>query len=198
MPYGRPVTAALAKLGTLPIKQVAPSHGVIWRSHFAGIVRAYQDWMVTRATKKVVILFCSMWKSTEQMAEAIAEGALEEPVTVKLLDVNTLSDTDIVPEVMDCAALAVGSATLNMGIMPRLAATLTYLRGLKPLGKAGLAFGSYGWAAKGVDEVVSYLGAMQVVSLHAPITSRFRPDAATLEQCREAGRLLAKRALTAE
>jgi len=36
---------------------------------------------------------------------------------------------------------------------------------------------------------------MQVECLLAPIGSRFRPDAATLERCREAGRLLAKRAL---
>jgi flavorubredoxin len=118
-------------------------------------------------------------------------------VTVKLIDVNATADTDIVAEVMDCAALAVGSATLNMGIMPRLAATMTYLRGLKPAGKAGFAFGSYGWASKGAEEAAAYLGAMQVEILHEPITCRFRPDAATLARCREAGRLLAKRALTA-
>ena len=122
---------------------------------------------------------------------------MAEAVTVKLIDVNATADTDIVAEVMDCAALAVGSATLNMGIMPRLAATLTYLRGLKPAGKAGFAFGSCGWATKGAEEAASYLGAMQVEILHEPITCRFRPDAATLERCREAGRLLAKRALTA-
>ncbi len=197
LPYGRPVVAALAKLGTLPLKLVAPSHGVIWRSHFAEIVRAYQDWVVSKATKKVVILFCTMWDSTRQMAEAVAEGAFDEAVTVKLIDVNATSDTDIVPEVMDCATLAVGSATLNMGIMPRLAATLTYLRGLKPAGKAGFAFGSYGWASKGVEEVGAYLSAMQVEAVHEPITCRFRPDAATLARCREAGRLLAQRALAA-
>jgi flavorubredoxin len=196
LPFVRPVTAALAKLGTLPLKQVAPSHGVIWRSHIADIVRAYQDWVVSQAAKKVVILFCTMWDSTRLMAEAVAEGAMAEAVTVKLIDVNATADTDIVAEVMDCAALAVGSATLNMGIMPRLAATMTYLRGLKPVGKAGFAFGSCGWATKGAEEVAAYLGAMQVEILHEPITCRFRPDAATLARCREAGRLLAKRALT--
>jgi flavorubredoxin len=79
-----------------------------------------------------------------------------------------------------------------MGIMPRMAATLTYLRGLKPLGKAGFAFGSHGWAAKGSEEAARYLEAMQMKPVREPLACRFAPDAATLEACRAAGRALAE------
>ena len=197
LPYGRPVAAALARLGGLKLKLVAPSHGVIWRSHFAKIVEAYQAWMVCRPAKKVVVAYCSMWGSTRVMAEAVAAGAEELPVDVKLINVDATSDTQVVTEVMDCAAFAAGSATLNMGVMPRMAATLTYLRGLKPTGKAGFAFGSYGWASKGGEEVAQYLQAMQVKPVCEPVNSRFAPDAETLARCRAAGRALAEVALNA-
>jgi len=195
MPYGRPVAAALAKLGALPLKMIAPSHGVIWRSHIGTIVAAYQDWMVCKSARKVVIVYASMWNSTRVMAQAIASGALESSVDVRLIDLDTVHDTEVVTEALDCACLAIGSPTLNQGIMPRMASALTYLRGLRPTGKTGMAFGSYGWAARGCDELVQYLQAMQVASLCEPITCRFRPDAATLEKCREAGRLLARKAM---
>ena len=195
MPYGRPVAAALAKLGALPLKIIAPSHGVIWRSHIATIVAAYQGWMVCKSARKVVIVYASMWNSTRVMAQAIAVGAMESDVDVHLIDLETVHDTEVVTEALDCACLAVGSPTLNQGIMPRMASALTYLRGLRPTGKTGMAFGSYGWAARGCDELVQYLQAMQIAPLCEPITCRFRPDAATLEKCREAGRLLARKAM---
>ena len=195
LPYGRPVAAALARLGGLKPKVVAPSHGVIWRGHFAEILAAYQDWMVCRPAQKVVVVYCSMWGSTRAMAEAVAAGAGELPVDVRLIDVAVTSDTRVVTEVMDCAAFAAGSATLNMGIMPRMAATLTYLRGLKPAGKAGFAFGSFGWAAKGGEEVAQYLQAMQVKPVREPLACRFAPDAETLAACRAAGRALAEAAM---
>lgn len=196
MPYGRPVATTLARLGALPLQVVAPSHGVIWRTHFAKIVAAYQAWMVCQPVPKVVILFASMWDSTRAMAQAMAEGVEESRADLRLLDLDTVHDTEIATEVMDCACLAVGSPTLNQGVMPRMAAALTYLRGLKPVGKSGIAFGSYGWAARGVDELAQYLQAMQIAPLGEPITCRFRPDTAMLAQCREAGRMLARHALT--
>jgi len=197
LPYGRPVATTLARLGSLKLAIVAPSHGVIWRSHFAEILAAYQDWMTCKPVKKVIVVYSSMWNSTRLMAEEVAAGAEELPVEVKLIDASATSDTQIVTDVMDCAAFAAGSPTLNMGIMPRMAATLTYLRGLKPVGKAGFAFGSYGWAAKGVEEVAQYLQAMQATPVCEPVSCRFAPDAATLGKCHAAGRALAEIALKA-
>lgn len=194
LPYGRPVATTLERLGGLPIRMVAPSHGVIWRSHFSHILAAYRAWMAGKTASKVVILYCSMWDSTRLMAEAIAAGALRENLDVRLIDVNTTDDTEIVAEVMDCACLAVGSATLNMGLMPRMAATLTYLRGLRPTGKHGMAFGSYGWAAKGVEECARFLQAMQVTPVGESIACPYRPDAAILVRCQEAGVALAHQA----
>ena len=198
MPYGKTVAAALKKLGALDIAMIAPSHGVIWRKNIATILKCYQDWMVTKAEKKVVVFFCSMWNSTRKMASAIAEGASSVPgVSVKLIDVTATHDTDTVTELMDCAAFAAGSATLNQGMMPEMARTMCYIKGLRPQNKKGFAFGSYGWAEKGASAVDAILTEMGVEKVMEPITSRFAPNAETLKACREAGVKLAEIALQA-
>lgn len=192
MPYGRPVAAALDKLGGLDLKIIAPSHGIIWRTHVREILGAYQGWMTCRSAAKVLIVYSSMWNSTRAMAQAIAAGALESDIAVMLMDADTVHDTAIVTEAIDCACLAVGSPTLNLGIMPRMASALTYLRGLRPLGKVSVAFGSYGWAPRGIDELERYLDEMRMPRVSPSIACRFRPTMETLEQCRNAGRLLAR------
>ncbi|MDO5463182.1 MAG: FprA family A-type flavoprotein [bacterium] len=196
--YQKPVEAAAKKLLGLKLKMVAPSHGVIWRSHFDKILNAYLAWHVSKPTRKVVVLYSTMWQSTQKMAEAVVQGANESNVEVKLFDLKATGDTEVITELMDCAAFAVGTPTLNQSLMPRMAACLTYIRGLKPAGKKAFAFGSYGWASKGAQEAEGYLKAFGCEITTPPIICRYSPDEATLEACREAGRALAKIALEVE
>lgn len=196
--YAKPVAAAAKKLLGLKLKMVAPSHGVIWRSHFQEILNAYLAWHVSKPTKKVIVFYSTMWQSTRQMAEAVVRGANEFDVQVKLFDLKAVGDTELITELMDCAAFACGTPTLNQSLMPRMAAALTYIRGLKPAGKKAFSFGSFGWASKGAEEAQEYLKAFGCELLCAPITCKFAPDAATLEQCVEAGRALGRAAAAIE
>jgi len=195
MLYGKKIAQTLEKAATLDIEMIAPSHGIVWRSHLNEIINAYKDWTKCKAKKKVLIMYTSMWHSTEKMATAMTEGALEHEVEVQLVDINTSNRTKLATEILDSATIAVGSPTLNMTIMPEMAALLTYLKGLKPANKAGFAFGSHGWAPKGATEVETYLKAMSVEILQKPLTCKFVPTPEILEQCREAGRMLAKLAI---
>ena len=68
--------------------------------------------------------------------------------------------SDVITELMDSAALAVGSPTLNQQMFPTVADCLTYLKGLKKKNLLGLAFGSYGWTPDGVKAVNETLAAM--------------------------------------
>jgi flavorubredoxin len=144
------------------------------------------------------VIYDTMWKSTELMAEAIAEGAIAEggpAVDVKLFHVRATTGTRLATEILDAAAFAAGSPTLNGTLMPAMADALTYLKGLRPAGKAGFAFGSFGWGRGGVEEVEGYLNAMKVDLLRPLLKLPYKPSAAGLEECREAGRLLARHAV---
>ena len=128
------------------------------------------------------------------MAEAILEGASVAGVEAQLIHVRRSNLTRIATEVLDAAAIAFGSATLNQGMMPAAGAVLTYLKGLRPVGKAGFAFGSYGWGKGGAEAVQEYLNAMKWEILHEPIRAQYRPTDEILDECRTAGRMLAERA----
>ncbi len=193
MLYGRPIAQTMERAAGLDIEMIAPSHGVIWRSHIKEVFEAYQKWVVCKPRPKVVVLYSTMWKSTEQMAHAILEGAQECGVEAKLFNVETTHMTRIVTEVLDCATVAIGSPTLNNGIMPSMASVLCYLKGLRPTHKKGFAFGSYGWSKRGGPaEVGTAIEEMKIEVLHEPIRSLYAPTPEILEECRVAGRAMGK------
>ncbi len=197
MLYGRPIARALEAVGGLQIAMIAPAHGVIWREHVAEILDAYNDWVRCRPRARLLVIYESMWGSTDAMAHEILAGALGHGAEIELLEVGSTGRTRIATEVLDAAVLAVGSPTLNMTLMPEVAGVLTYLKGLAPRNKAGLAFGSYGWAPSGPKEVHAALEGMGVEMLGEPLTARWRPDDEVRARCREAGRMMAERAVRA-
>lgn len=197
LPYGTPVSRAMAAAAKLDIAIIAPSHGLIWRSHIPKILEAYTRWSAGIVEAKVLILFDSMWHSTERMAKAIYDGALEGGAQAQLHHVRRSSLTQIAAESLDAAAIAFGSPTLNKGPMPMAAATLTYLQGLKPPCKAALAFGSYGWVKGGAEAVQDCFETLNWNIIREPIRSQYKPVPETLDECRAAGRLLAEKAIEA-
>jgi len=193
-PYGKQVAATLAKTAQLDIEMIAPAHGLIWRSHVPGVLEAYRSWAECRPVPKVLVIYDTMWDSTAQMAHAILEGASLPGVEVQLLHVRHSNLTRIATEVLDAAAVAFGSSTLNQGPMPIAAAVLTYLKGLRPVGKTGFAFGSYGWSKGGPEAVNEYLQTMKWELLRGPLKARYRPTPQVLDECRAAGKALAEKA----
>lgn len=198
MLYSGPVTKAVAAVRRLDPAVICPSHGVVWRSKVREMLDLYDQWDVCQPVRKVLVMYDTMWKSTEMMAQAIVEGALAEggpAVDVKLFHVRATTGTRLATEMLDAAAFAAGSPTLNGTLMPAVADALTYLKGLRPARKAGFAFGSYGWGRGGPEEVEQFLQAMKVELLRPMLKLQFKPSAAGLEECREAGRRLARHAL---
>lgn len=198
MLYSVPVAKAVAVVRQLDPKIICPSHGVVWRSKVKAMLDLYDQWDVCKPVRKVVVFYDTMWKSTEQMAEAIVEGAIAEggpALDVKLYHVRATTGTRLATEMLDVAAFAAGSPTLNGTLMPAMADALTYLKGLRPAHKAGFAFGSYGWGRGGPEEVEQYLQAMKVELLRPVLKLNYKPSPAGLAECREAGRLLARHAL---
>ena len=197
MLYARPIRKTMETAKSLDIEMIAPSHGVIWRSNVDKILNAYHDWTHHKPERKVLIVYDTMWKSTEMMAAAIMEGVQEsDDIDVRLYNVNAAHITELATEVLSAAAVAVGSPTLNMTLMPQMACLLTYWKGLKPAEKRGFAFGSYGWSKHGgPTEVNTYLEEMKFDIIRPPLNVQFVPDEDKLEECREAGRQLAQSAV---
>ena len=158
-PYGKQVQKALGALAGIDIKMIAPSHGCIWRSYIPEIMEKYQAWSTYQTEDKAVVVFDSMWHSTEKMAREITDSFIKEGVSAQLVDLKHTHISDIMLYLCDAKYVAVGSPTLNSNMLPTVASFLTYMRGLSPNNaqRIGLAFGSYGWAPLGPKQVYEEL-----------------------------------------
>lgn len=158
-PYGMQAGRALAAVKGLELKMIAPSHGCIWRSHIDEIIAKYEEWTTYQTQEKAVVVFDSMWHSTESMAREICDAFIAEGISTQLIDVKSTHISDIMLYMCDAKYVAVGSPTLNSNMLPTVASFLTYMRGLSPKNeqRIGLAFGSYGWAPLGPKQVYAEL-----------------------------------------
>lgn len=149
-PYSAQVRKELEAASALDFEMIAPSHGLVIRSHVNEIVSQYQKWADLEMIKKAVVVYDTMWKSTEKMAVSIASAFEATGYKVRLMSLQENHISDIMTELLDARILCVGSPTLNNNMLPTVAAFLTYLKGLSPGGRNALAFGSYGWGGQSV------------------------------------------------
>ncbi|MFC2097080.1 FprA family A-type flavoprotein [Bacteroidota bacterium] len=156
LPYGKQVEKELKEVSKLDIEMIAPSHGLIWRSNIARIVSEYQKWCLNKTKKRAVIIYDTMWGSTEKMAAIIKEVFEEKGIYTQMRNLQKSHISDIMTELIDCEYICVGSPTLNSTMMPSVASFLTYMSGLAPSGRKAITFGSYGWGGKTLDEMNNY------------------------------------------
>ncbi len=153
LPYGKQVQKELEAASTLDIQMIAPSHGIIWRSNLNKIIPLYKKWSKNETIKKAIIVYDTMWHSTEIMAKKILELFEEHGYKTALRNLQHTHISDIMTEILDAEYVCVGSPTLNSTMMPSVAGFLTYLSGLAPKGRKAISFGSYGWGGKTMDEI---------------------------------------------
>ena len=70
-PYGMQTGKALAAVAGLPIAAIYPSHGICWTKHIPDILALYKSWVANEYDDTAVIVYDTMWHSTEAMAHAI-------------------------------------------------------------------------------------------------------------------------------
>ena len=178
----------------IPIDIIAPSHGVIWRKDPMKIVNAYLNWASGGTTKnKVVIVFDTMWHSTDKMARAIADGITSQGVDTKIIKLRSSPNSEAVTEVLDAKAVLVGSPTLNNGMFPTVSSFLTYITGLKPKGKIWGFFGSYGWGGGAVRNMIKTAKEAGFDVMEPGLEIKYVPDDDDLKKCMEFGRQIAQK-----
>ena len=192
MPYGDQVKKAIGALEGLEIDMIGPSHGVILRSHIGDMLGEYAKWVDHQTEPRAVIIYDSMWGSTEAMAYKLYEGLLEGGVPVVMRNLKTNHISDIMTDVMRSRAIILGSATLNNNVMPTVGSMLTYLKGLKPKRRIGFAFGSYGWNPKVLGDMESFMDDLGWDRPMESVNINFVPDPEELDGMKEKGIELAK------
>ncbi|UCH32913.1 MAG: FprA family A-type flavoprotein [Candidatus Bathyarchaeota archaeon] len=189
----RPIKKALVALSEVKIDMIAPSHGVVWRGRPEKIVETYGKWVSGVAEPKVIIVYDTMWRSTERIAVALFEGIASEGVEVKLHRLNSSNNTEVITDILDAQAVLIGSPTLNNGLFPTVASFLTYMKGLRPQKKFASVFGSYGWGGGAKGEAESLIKATGLELIESDLEFKFRPSENELNKAIEFGRMIAKK-----
>ena len=193
MPYA-PLILKLVDTVTemgLQIDTICPDHGIIWRKDPSKIINTYVEWSKMAPKRKALVIYDTMWHSTDAMAEAIVGALIQEGVNAKPVHLRNCHRSDVITEVLDAGAIIVGSPTLNNGIFPTIADFLTYMKGLKPLNKIAAPFGSYGWSGESVKLITKALEEMKFDVIDPGVRLQYRPDEEGLAACAALGKKIA-------
>jgi flavorubredoxin len=164
----------------------------MWRKDPSKIINAYVEWSKQEPKRKALVVYDTMWHSTEQMAEAIVEALGRQGVDAQPMHLRSCHRSDIMTEVLDAGAVIVGSPTINNGLFPTVSDFLTYMKGLKPQNKIGAAFGSYGWSGEAVKLINKELEDMKFTLTDPGLKIQYVPDSQGLEACHDLGKKIAQ------
>jgi flavorubredoxin len=176
----------------LSFDMICPDHGIIWRKNPSSIIDLYAKWSSHEAGNRAVVIYDTMWRSTEVMAESIVKGLSEEGIHARPMNLSKLHRSDVMTEVMDAKAVIVGSPTLNNNLFPSVSDFLTYMKGLRPKDKIGAAFGSYGWSGEAVRLINSELEAMKFDMVDPGLRIQYVPDQSGVEAGFQLGQKIGK------
>jgi flavorubredoxin len=192
LPYSPVVLKTLDALAgmNLDIDMLCPDHGLIWRGkeEVQYALDSYREFALQKPGKKAVIVYDTMWHSTEKMARAICDGLADEGISVRIMSVKHNHHSAVMREVFDAGAVIVGSPTHNNGILPLVADVLTYMKGLRPQNKIGAAFGSFGWSGECVKIISEHLTGMGMEMVEPAVKVKNKPGHDTFQACFELGK----------
>ena len=187
LPFSPMVLNTLKKAEGLAIDMILPDHGPIWRKDLGYILGRYHEWATQKPTAKALVVYDTMWGSTENMANAIIDGLVSEGIHASPMHLRAAHRSNIATAVLGAGALIIGSPTLNGGMFPTVADALTYLKGLKPKNLIGATFGSYGWSGEATKHIREIMDSMQLEMVGDPLKIQYVPDNDALVLSRNLG-----------
>ena len=189
MPFSPMAKKALEKLRNLEIRMIAPSHGPIYR-HPERILEKYRKWANGETKQKTVVVYVSMWNSTEKMVEPMVETLQSEGIEVAVHNLTLSATDEVAKDLVDSRAIVLGAPTVVNGAHP-LAVYATYLvKILRPPTRFGVVLSSYGWSGGAVKHIQEILGPTKMEILGA-LEINGPPTENDIKQITELGKMLA-------
>jgi flavorubredoxin len=157
MPFRSLGLRAMEKIRNMEIEVIAPSHGPIHKNP-KRIWENYEKWTNGETKEKVIVVYVSMWKSTEKMVNHIVEVLLQKGIHVSLYNLVNSDLGEVAKDLVDARGIVLGTPTV-LGKMHPLAVYAAHLvKVLKPPLKLGVVLTSYGWSKGALSHAVEILG----------------------------------------
>ncbi len=194
MPFGTLVQRKLKEVQDLglEIDMIAPDHGVIWRKDPGKVLQMYSDMASDRCDERVVIIYDTMWHSTEKMTQPIVRGIRAEGMDCRVIKLRATPISHAIKEFWRARGCLIGSPTLNNTLFPPVAGFMTSLQGLRPRNRIVSAFGSYGWGGGAVKAIFEYCKSMKLEMVEPGVQVKYVPSTQDEDACFEFGKEFAR------
>jgi flavorubredoxin len=183
MPFRKPGRTAIEKVNKIAPKMIAPSHGMIWREPKI-ILDEYTKWTSEKFQKKVMIVYVSMWGSTEKMVLALRDALVKKGITVQLFDIPNTEIGHIAKELVDTPVIVVGAPTVLGGVHPVAAYATMLVRVLRAPATYAAVLTSYGWSGGAVKALQGILEGTKIEVLGV-VEAKGPPKKAEFEKVTE-------------
>ncbi len=171
------VSKKLKEIADIEFDYVCPSHGVIWHKNINDILTSYINWSNCLDVKnKIVIIYDTVWGTTETMAQEMATNLGEKGFEVRIFVASKHNPSMIMTELLDAKAILIGSSNLNNAMVSTVADILERIYGLKLKGKVGMAFGAYGWSGVHLKRINARLEEANIRTIHPDVYTNFNVD----------------------
>ncbi len=191
MPFAASAQNALDKIKPLNPKTIAPSHGPIYRNP-KPIVEAYERWTRGPLKQKVVIIYVSMWGSTQALERAITETISSEGVEAVPYNLTVSDISHVLRDLVDASAVVIGTPTVLGGPHPLALYATELVSSFGVRGKVAAVFGSFGWGGGAARRIKMRLeqGGFEIADM---LEFRGPPKLEHLEQAVSLGKTVAKK-----
>ncbi|AGY57629.1 diflavin flavoprotein [Gloeobacter kilaueensis] len=185
----RQVEAVLDRLAEWPARAIAPVHGPLLRSGGLDLIAYYREWNrgQIEQTLSVALLFASAYGSTATLAQALAHGITKAGVAVETINCEHATPEEIREVVSRTDGFLIGSPTLGGHAPTPIQTALGIVLATAPKAQLAGVFGSFGWSGEAIDLLENKLRNAGYSFGFEPIRVKFKPTAATLQECEEAG-----------
>ena len=187
-PFADKIHEGVQKVRDLDIELICPSHGPVVRQDARKILDLYEEWASSQRIpeQRVTILYASAYGNTRRMAECIAEGASLR-AEVSLFDAATADPEEVRNAVEASKGVIAGSCTINGDALEPVWSLLGLFALVNRKGKAGAAFGSYGWSGEAVGMIEERMRSLRLKVVESGLRFCFVPTENDLAKCRAFG-----------
>ncbi len=183
------VLTAMDKFADLPTAFYAPGHGPIVRYGLNELSNLYREWSQQQNSKDltVALIYASAYGNTATLAQAIAKGITKAGVAVESINCEFAEPGEIKEAIEKCAGFIIGTPTLAGHAPTQIQTALGIVLSTATKSKLAGVFGSFGWSGEAIDLVENKLKDAGYRIGFEPIRAKFKPTAATIHECTEAG-----------
>lgn len=160
--FSMQVKKAVDKCQALPVKLIAPGHGLMWREP-EKIMQAYAeyaDYQKGPAREEVTLIWGSMYGMTEKAVKHAVRVLENEDIIVHVHQVPQDSWGEILTSAWTSTGIILAMPTYEFKMFPPMASVLEELGKKKVHGRKAFRFGSYGWsggAQRELDDIMDRL-----------------------------------------